>query len=98
MSNMHISVLLNEVIEILSPKSGDIFVDATFGAGGHSKIISEKVGSTGRVIGFEKDDRTYNSAREKFKAYPNVTIVNRGFEFLAEELENKIKEALMKEV
>ncbi|MFH1714690.1 MAG: 16S rRNA (cytosine(1402)-N(4))-methyltransferase RsmH [Elusimicrobiota bacterium] len=83
---MHIPVLLNEVIENLHLKTGDTVVDATFGAGGHAKIISKRVGLKGAVIGFEKDERTYKAAKENFNEYSNIKLINRGFEFLSEEL------------
>ncbi len=49
----HIPVLLNEVITILDPKRGEFFVDGTFGAGGHSRAIQEKIGSEGRLLSLD---------------------------------------------
>ena len=37
--NSHVSVLTNEVVELLEPKNGDVVVDGTFGAGGHSRAL-----------------------------------------------------------
>jgi len=51
----HIPVLLKEVIEYLSPAPGKIFIDATYGGGGHSKALLEKVGSEGRVLAIDAD-------------------------------------------
>ncbi|MDX1686101.1 MAG: 16S rRNA (cytosine(1402)-N(4))-methyltransferase RsmH [Saprospiraceae bacterium] len=51
----HESVLLREAVEGLNIKEDGIYVDATFGAGGHSKAIFEKLDSRGRLIAFDQD-------------------------------------------
>ncbi|HEY9585606.1 16S rRNA (cytosine(1402)-N(4))-methyltransferase [Candidatus Kaiserbacteria bacterium RIFCSPLOWO2_02_FULL_51_13] len=56
----HRSVLLQEVIESLSPKAGDVFVDATFGGGGHSRYIAKLVGKKGRLIAFDADASVFS--------------------------------------
>lgn len=50
----HIPVLLNQCINGLNITPGGIYVDATFGGGGHSKAILEKL-ENGRLIGFDQD-------------------------------------------
>jgi len=52
---MHISVLLHEAIDALKIKSDGVYVDATFGRGGHSRLILSRLGATGRLIAFDKD-------------------------------------------
>jgi len=49
----HVPVLLQETLALLDPKSGETFIDATFGAGGHALQIAEKVGSGGQVLGID---------------------------------------------
>src|SRR5258705_3697788 len=51
----HVPVLLNEVINGLNIKSDGIYVDCTFGGGGHSKAILELLGSNGKLIAFDQD-------------------------------------------
>jgi 16S rRNA (cytosine1402-N4)-methyltransferase len=51
----HESVLLNECIENLNIKPNGIYVDATFGGGGHSKVILSKLGPKGKLIAFDQD-------------------------------------------
>jgi 16S rRNA (cytosine1402-N4)-methyltransferase len=51
----HLSVLVEEVIENLQPKSGGTYLDATFGGGGHSRIILERSEPNGRVVGIDRD-------------------------------------------
>ncbi len=52
---IHIPVLLDEVIEQLAPKPGDIILDGTLGGGGHTQKLLEWVGPTGHVIGIDRD-------------------------------------------
>ena len=51
----HESVLLKECIEGLAIKPDGIYVDVTFGGGGHSKAIMECLGKNGRLIAFDQD-------------------------------------------
>ena len=52
----HIPVLLRETIEGLSIQPGGVYVDCTFGGGGHSKAILEKLGANGKLIAFDQDE------------------------------------------
>jgi 16S rRNA (cytosine1402-N4)-methyltransferase len=61
---MHISVLQKEVIDYLDPKENENFIDATFGLGGHTKLILEKIKPKGLVLAFEKDPFLYKKALE----------------------------------
>jgi 16S rRNA (cytosine1402-N4)-methyltransferase len=49
----HISVLGREAVEMLAPRDGGIYIDATFGAGGYSRAILDISGT--RVIGIDRD-------------------------------------------
>lgn len=51
----HFPVLLDEAIELLNIKPDGLYVDGTFGRGGHSRKILEKLGENGRLIAFDKD-------------------------------------------
>ena len=51
----HNPVLLKESIEGMALKSDGIYVDVTFGGGGHSKLILEKMGESGKLFGFDQD-------------------------------------------
>lgn len=52
----HIPVLLSEVIEGLRINPDGIYVDCTFGGGGHSKAILQKLSAKGKLVAFDKDD------------------------------------------
>ncbi|HEY0356619.1 MAG TPA: 16S rRNA (cytosine(1402)-N(4))-methyltransferase RsmH, partial [Flavisolibacter sp.] len=51
----HVPVLLQEVIDHLQIKPGGVYVDCTFGGGGHSKAILEKLGPQGKLVAFDQD-------------------------------------------
>jgi 16S rRNA (cytosine1402-N4)-methyltransferase len=55
-NNYHLSVLLHECIEHLAIKPDGIYVDATFGGGGHSKAILQQLGPKGKLIAFDQDE------------------------------------------
>lgn len=52
----HIPVLLAEVLEHLAIKPNGVYVDCTFGGGGHSKAILEQLGEKGKLIAFDQDE------------------------------------------
>ena len=52
---MHITVLLHEAVDALAIKPDGIYVDGTFGRGGHSRLILERLGKQGRLIALDKD-------------------------------------------
>ncbi|MDP1719162.1 MAG: 16S rRNA (cytosine(1402)-N(4))-methyltransferase RsmH [bacterium] len=65
----HTSVLLNEVLQFLDPKPGEFIIDGTFGAGGHSRAIQEKIEGQGRLlaIDWEKTGENYADLAEILK-------------------------------
>ncbi|WP_299673577.1 16S rRNA (cytosine(1402)-N(4))-methyltransferase RsmH [uncultured Tenacibaculum sp.] len=61
MNSYHESVLLKESVDALDIKEGGVYVDVTFGGGGHSKEILKRLGENGRLFGFDQDaDATRN--------------------------------------
>jgi 16S rRNA (cytosine1402-N4)-methyltransferase len=55
MSFTHIPVLAGELIELLDPHPGEVAIDCTFGGGGHARLIAERIGPTGTLIGIDRD-------------------------------------------
>ena len=53
----HITVLLREAVDALAIKSAGVYVDGTFGRGGHSRAILERLGPSGRLIAIDRDPR-----------------------------------------
>lgn len=60
----HVPVLLNEVIEGLQINPDGIYVDCTFGGGGHAKAILAKLGAKGKLVAFDQDDDAKNNLHD----------------------------------
>lgn len=82
----HKPVLLSESIEALAIKPDGIYVDGTFGRGGHSQLIMESLGDAGRLIAFDKDPQAIATAEEKFADEPRFSIHHGSFAELKEHL------------
>ena len=75
----HIPALLAPTIEGLSIKANGVYVDATFGGGGHSRAIMEHLGANGRLYGFDQDMDAYANRIDA----PRFTFVHSNFRFLS---------------
>ncbi len=60
----HVTVLLDEAVQALAIKADGVYVDGTFGRGGHSKKILEQLGEKGRLIAFDRDLQAIESGKE----------------------------------
>lgn len=68
-SQPHVPVLCDEVIDLLQPRDGGLYVDGTLGLGGHTQAILERSTPAGRVIGFEWDAEALARAQERLAPY-----------------------------
>ena len=75
----HIPVLFNEAIEGLNIKPGGVYVDCTFGGGGHTRGILEKLGKDGRVVAFDQDA----DAQQNLPADERVIFVPQNFRHIS---------------
>ena len=80
---LHIPVLLDEAIDALQIHPGATVVDATFGAGGHSRAILEKLGERGRLIGLDTDPTVHERERAPD---PRLLLLHANFRELADVL------------
>jgi 16S rRNA (cytosine1402-N4)-methyltransferase len=80
----HTTVLLREAVEALKIKPQGIYVDGTFGRGGHSRLILEKLGPKGRLIALDKDLVAIAAGREI--SDPRFQLIHSGFENLSKVL------------
>jgi 16S rRNA (cytosine1402-N4)-methyltransferase len=55
MNQVHVPVLAGELIDLLDPRDGDVAVDGTVGGGGHARLIAERIGPSGMLIGIDRD-------------------------------------------
>lgn len=84
---VHRTVLLNEAVDALmieGARRDGVYVDGTFGRGGHSRLILERLGDKGRLIAFDKDVMAIESAKQIQD--PRFTIVHDSFATLSESL------------
>ena len=81
----HVTVLLAEAVEALAIKPGGVYVDGTFGRGGHSRAVLAKLDAGGRLIAFDRDPRAIEVARAL--PDPRLTVVHAPFSAFAEELD-----------
>lgn len=75
----HIPVLLHETIDALQVKPAGIYVDCTFGGGGHSRFILEKLGDQGKLVAFDQDP----DAGQNLPEDDRVIFVPHNFRHLA---------------
>lgn len=80
---MHRPVMSKEIIKYLDLKPGDVVLDCTVGAGGHSLDILEKIMPSGRLIGIDQDEDSLKIAKERLNAYgENCDLVYSNFQDL----------------
>jgi 16S rRNA (cytosine1402-N4)-methyltransferase len=65
MSSSHVPVLAGELIDLTAPAAGDVAVDCTFGAGGHARLVAERIGATGTLVCIDRDP----AAEERFEEF-----------------------------
>ncbi len=82
--NEHQSVLLTEVISHLAIQPNGVYLDATFGRGGHTQAILNHLGPTGRLLALDKDPEAIAYAREHFSHDKRFTIQHGSFADLAD--------------
>ena len=75
----HRPVLLDECIDALRLKPEGVYVDATFGRGGHAAAILERLGPQGRLLGLDKDPQAIAEAQQIFGAEPRFSIHHGSF-------------------
>jgi 16S rRNA (cytosine1402-N4)-methyltransferase len=80
MKDYHVPVMLSECIEGLSIKPDGIYVDATFGGGGHSREVIKQL-TTGRLFGVDQDEEARNNA-EQFDS-GKFTFIDSNFRYLS---------------
>lgn len=82
----HLSVMPDEVIRFLSPKTGAVYLDGTLGGGGHSSLILENAPEA-RLVGIDRDLEALAAAGEQLKKYrEQIDLVHGNFSGLAEHL------------
>ena len=78
----HVPVMLGECMDALDIKSDGVYVDVTFGGGGHSREILRRLGPEGKLIAFDQDPDAINNAIDD----PRFVLVHQNFRFLKNHL------------
>lgn len=79
--------MLTPSLDALRLRPGGVYVDATFGGGGHSAAILEKLGGKGRLFAFDQDeDAEANSKNPPFAGQPEFVFIRSNFRFLKRQL------------
>ncbi|MDM1246139.1 16S rRNA (cytosine(1402)-N(4))-methyltransferase RsmH [Acinetobacter sichuanensis] len=83
----HISVLLHETVDaLLANRNTGIYVDGTFGRGGHTRLLLSKLDENARVYAFDKDPQALEVAYQLEKEDPRFKIIHASFADLQQEL------------
>jgi 16S rRNA (cytosine1402-N4)-methyltransferase len=82
----HRTVLLTEAIDALVTEAGGVYVDGTFGRGGHSRLLLSRLSPTGRVIALDRDLEAVAAASELQASDPRFSILHANFAQLREAL------------
>lgn len=77
--NLHRPVMLDEAVAGLAVRGGGVYVDGTFGRGGHSAAILEQLDAQGHLHALDQDPQAVAHARERFGDEPRLTIHHRNF-------------------
>ncbi len=77
-TNYHNPVLLKESVDGLEIKQDGVYVDVTFGGGGHSREILDRLGARGKLIAFDQDEAALANAIEDNR----FTLINENFRYL----------------
>jgi 16S rRNA (cytosine1402-N4)-methyltransferase len=79
----HTPVLIDEVRRFLEPKAGGRFIDATFGAGGHTRMLLDQTAPDGRVLAIDQDESAFKSTESFESSGSRLVAVHSNFKNIA---------------
>ena len=85
----HSPVMVGEVMRALNVQDSGTYVDATFGRGGHTRAILERLGPEGRVLAIDRDPESCAVSRNLFPAETRLTVVHAPFSDLSKILHGR---------
>lgn len=72
----HQPVMPTEVLEYLNPQPGEVILDGTIGLGGHARLIAERLGKTGVLLGIDQDPNALDIARQNLSFFTGKLILH----------------------
>ena len=99
----HVPVLSQDVIRYLAVREGGTYLDCTLGLAGHASQIARLLGAQGYLIGFDRDPKALELARERLKALaeelgeamPRITLIGEAFSSVAQHVESGTLDGLL---
>lgn len=85
----HETVLKQEAVDALVTNPHGVFVDCTYGRGGHTQMILQKISQQGRVVAIDKDLAAIADAKERFEQEPRLKVIHDSFRHLKEIVEDE---------
>ena len=85
----HVPVLLEEVLDALAVRADGVYLDATFGRGGHAEAILARLGDRGRLLAVDRDPQAVQAARDRFAHDARLTTMHGAFSTLADLIERE---------
>lgn len=79
MVELHRPVLLNQVLDALNIQSDGLYIDGTFGRGGHTAALLERLGARGQLLVFDKDPDALQFAADRFSGESRLTMHHGSF-------------------
>jgi len=89
----HHPVLFHEVLDLMAVKPDGVYVDGTFGRGGHAAALLEQLSEKGRLVVMDKDPQAVSFARQQHSGDARVTIIHDDYSQMA----NRIKQLGLKQ-
>src|SRR5579872_6849843 len=91
----HVPVLLQDAIELLNVRAGSVIADCTLGLAGHAAEIIRRLGSKGKLIGFDRDPEALELARARLDQVanelgdqaPEIKLIGEAFSSISRHVE-----------
>lgn len=84
----HETVLLNEAVDALVTDEAGVYIDGTFGRGGHSRLALQRLSPLGKLIGFDKDPQALIAAEQLSQEDSRFSIIHDSFANMAAQMES----------
>lgn len=91
----HQPVLVDQVISLLQPKAGEVFIDMTSGYGGHSEKLLKKVGTKGLGYLVDRDPKSINYLKDKFFDKTNIKVIYTSYADVEKFIDGNVDMILM---